>query len=942
MTAAPARKVLVLGWDAADWKVIRPLLAAGAMPNLAGLMARGVHGNHSTLYPVLSPTLWTSIATGKRPPKHGVLGFSEPTRDGAAVRPCSILSRKTKALWNILAQEGKRSIVVGWWPSYPAEPIPGAVVSNHFQQVPDDPDAPLQPLPPGIVSPPRVAEAIADLRVKPTEIPLEVLALFVPRAAEIDQAKDKSLHDLAKILAETLSIHAAATDLLEREPWDFAGVYFDTIDHASHRFMQFHPPRQARVSEEDFALYKDVVQNVYRHHDAMLGRYLELAGPDAHVLVVSDHGFHSDERRPQWIPAEPAGPAAEHRHYGIVVMAGPGLRAGERIHGASVLDVTPTVLALFGLPVGEDMDGTVQVQAWEEPPEVRSIPSWDDVAGPDGRHPPDAEHDPRAAAAQLEQLVALGYVAPLPEDRGKAVRETVRELDYNLARALDDGGKPHEGIPILERLWEEWPDEHRFGFHLLGLYARTGRVAERRAALGRLQERGERFAAEAKEKLAALDREERERGASDDDPIASRSPAAKRRQFERRRLVELASGVGLVQEELDQAILEKDRAAAEPALRRLLAGIGVASEFRFQAAAFAASRMVRLGVVDEALPVVERLLETEPESLQLQALRAEIHFHRREWEQVLDAAAEALGLVWFNPRLHLILGMALARLGRRDDAKNELHVALRQYPFFVQAHRALEILHADDPVRALEHRRAGRAIRERIRDERATRAAGTSAAATIVDYDFAARCSAPPPPGTATVADPIIVVSGLPRSGTSMLMRVLGAGGIPLRVDGERGADENNRLGYYEFAPVKSLAVAKGRDLSWVGDSRGMAVKVVAPLVRHLPPDMPARILVLHRPLGQVLASQEAMKGRLGTTARGAEAATLARQFVGEMEQIDALVAARPAWRVLHVAYEAMLADPEGECRRIGAFLGGAFDAAAAAGGVDPSQRRFG
>ena len=81
MNLSPTR-VLLVGWDAADWKVIRPLLAAGEMPHLAGLMARGVHGNHSTIYPALSPALWTSIATGKRPPKHGVLGFSEPPADG--------------------------------------------------------------------------------------------------------------------------------------------------------------------------------------------------------------------------------------------------------------------------------------------------------------------------------------------------------------------------------------------------------------------------------------------------------------------------------------------------------------------------------------------------------------------------------------------------------------------------------------------------------------------------------------------------------------------------------------------------------------------------------------------------------------------------------------------------------------------------------------------
>ena len=292
-------RVLLLGWDAADWKIIRPLLAAGQMPHLANLMARGVHGNHATIYPALSPPLWTSIATGKRPPKHGILGFSEPTGDGRGIRPCSILSRTTKALWNILAQEGKRSVVVGWWPSYPAEPIPVAMVSNHFQQVSDDPEAALPPIPPGVVSPARLIEELYDLRVRPAEIPGEMLRLFVPRFDEVDQEHDKSLHDLARILAETISIHAAATELLEQESWDFAAVYFDTIDHASHRFMQFHPPRREGTPEREFELYREVVANVYRHHDAMLGRYLQLAGPDAHVLVISDHGFHSDSFRPQ-------------------------------------------------------------------------------------------------------------------------------------------------------------------------------------------------------------------------------------------------------------------------------------------------------------------------------------------------------------------------------------------------------------------------------------------------------------------------------------------------------------------------------------------------------------------------------------------------------------------------------------------------------------------
>ena len=231
-------RMLLVGWDAADWKVINPLLARSEMPNLARLMQSGVHGNHATLYPPLSPMLWTSIATGKRPTKHGIHGFTEPTEDGLGVRPVGNLGRKTKALWNILNQNGKRCIVVGWWPSHPAEPINGVMVSNHFPF--STSDQPTKPLAPRTISPTERASDLAELRVHPTEITGEILNLFIPDAAQIDQEKDKSLHDLAGIIAETMSIHTVATGLMETESWDLAAIYFAGIDHFSHRFMGYH------------------------------------------------------------------------------------------------------------------------------------------------------------------------------------------------------------------------------------------------------------------------------------------------------------------------------------------------------------------------------------------------------------------------------------------------------------------------------------------------------------------------------------------------------------------------------------------------------------------------------------------------------------------------------------------------------------------------------
>ena len=160
------RRVLLVGWDAADWGVIQPLLDAGHMPHLARLVERGVMGNLLTLQPMLSPMLWTSIATGKRPSKHGVHGFAEVSPDSGDIRPISSRSRTTKAIWNILHQQGKTCHVIGWWPSHPAEPLRGAMVSDLFQKAVGSIEKPW-PLPPGTVHPPELAEALTDLRVHP-------------------------------------------------------------------------------------------------------------------------------------------------------------------------------------------------------------------------------------------------------------------------------------------------------------------------------------------------------------------------------------------------------------------------------------------------------------------------------------------------------------------------------------------------------------------------------------------------------------------------------------------------------------------------------------------------------------------------------------------------------------------------------------------------------
>ena len=337
---------------------------AGKMPNVQRLVENGVMGQIATLHPPLSPMLWTSIATGKRPFKHGIHGFSEPTPDGRGIQPVTNLSRKSKALWNILNQNDLRSVVIGWWPSHPAEPINGVMVSDHYHRA----DRPLDkgwPLLANAVYPPELAETLADLRMHPDLLVPEMVEPFIPLAREIDQDKDKRLAVCMRTLSECVSIHSAATWLLDNQPWDFFAVYYDAIDHFCHGFMKYHPPRQSWIGERDFELYHNVVSKAYQFHDQMLGTLLKKAGGDTTVILMSDHGFHPDHLRPAAIPDIPAGPAIEHRDFGILAISGPGIRKDELLHGPSVLDVAPTILTLYGLPVGEDMDGKVLSQAFD-------------------------------------------------------------------------------------------------------------------------------------------------------------------------------------------------------------------------------------------------------------------------------------------------------------------------------------------------------------------------------------------------------------------------------------------------------------------------------------------------------------------------------------------------------------------------------------------------
>jgi hypothetical protein len=186
--------------------------------------------------------------------------------------------------------------------------------------------------------------------------------------------------------------------------------------------------------------------------------------------------------------------------------------------------------------------------------------------------------------------------------------------------------------------------------------------------------------------------------------------------------------------------------------------------------------------------------------------------------------------------------------------------------------------------------------------------------------------------------EPVVVVSGLPRSGTSMMMRMLHAGGMPTLTDESRGADESNPHGYFEFSPTKDAGA--GVDLRWLDEAKGRAVKLVSPLLEHLPSRYNYRVIFMQRDLREVIASQNVMLARRGEAASTMTDAELLAAYETHLRVVRRLIAGRPGMSSTEVNYADALDHPLAQARRVRAFLERPLDEAAMAGAVDPSLYR--
>jgi predicted AlkP superfamily phosphohydrolase/phosphomutase/tetratricopeptide (TPR) repeat protein len=628
---AAKRKVVLIGWDAADWQMIHPLMDAGRMPYLRKLVESGTAGDLRTLMPALSPMLWTTIASGRLAEDHGILGFFEPDPNSGSIRASSSTSRRVKAIWTILDEQGLQASAVNWMASHPAEAGRGTIVSNALATIASSIVQPPQRLPAGVVHPPEQTDTFRDLMVFPTDMSGNELAMFIPELARIDQEKDKRPLQLAKLLSQAFTTHGAATWILENTDWDFLGVYYDFIDRGGHTFMQFHPPQMEGVTDEEFALYRQVMNGIYECHDLMLGRILQLAGPDATILLLSDHGFLSGAQR----PALTAGPEGWHREHGVFVVSGPGIKRDELVFGANLMDITPTLLALYGLPIAGDMPGRVLIEIFENPPALEKIPTWETSAPGEKKAAAEALGEAWDAAAMIDQLAALGYVDDRTDDQKDRAEKTRLDQTFNLARSLLGTGKPETAIPLLQEVVAAMPQNNDVRLTLGVALVRTRRYEEARNV------------------AAAMITEEPDR------PLAHLLLAE----------VEAAQGNG--EAALRSLAAIEESASLEP---NILDGrVGRA--------------LLLLGRWKEAEGRFRRALARVPKNGALHRGLSVALWRQQRIAESAEAALDAVGCEYASAEGHFLVGRSLARLGRIDRGLQALDVCLRLHPDHVRAKR---------------------------------------------------------------------------------------------------------------------------------------------------------------------------------------------------------------------------------------------------------------
>ena len=485
-------RVLVLGLDGMDPRTIDLLVAEGKMPHFARLREEGAYGKLRSLKPLLSPIIWTTIATGKTADQHGIGHFTATDPATGAELPVTSDMRRVRAVWNMVSEEAKTVAVVGWWATWPPETVNGSIVSDHAGYhflFPEgfDGGASASDNPPAVAATtyPRALEAeIAPLLRRPADLAYDEVSRFVDvDEAAFDRASgyDDELGHFRWALATASSYREIGLKLWREQRPDLGMVYIEATDSTAHLFGHlFRTEGLAGELATQQRRYGRAVEEMYRFADELVGRYLDALDDDTTLVVLSDHGFdlgalHDDPSRAQDLRR-----VSErfHNEEGIVYLFGRGVRSGASLDQASIVDVTPNLLALLGLPPAFDMPGRVWTEAMVDDTEPIRVATYDDGTSPRRE---EASRDAAVDQATLERLRSLGYLGGGSSDEDAPTSTGGEGLvsprgDRNLAAIQFEAGNLREAAKLYNALVASSPDDASLRTSLAGVLGAMGRL----------------------------------------------------------------------------------------------------------------------------------------------------------------------------------------------------------------------------------------------------------------------------------------------------------------------------------------------------------------------------------------------------------------------------------------------------------------------------------
>lgn len=473
------RRLVIVGVDGGDWLNLKPLIDAGQLPNFARLVRDGATGPLRSEEPMLSPLLWTTMATGRYPEDHGVLDFTVVDPGSGARVPIGRQYRKVDAFWNMLTGYGQSVGVIGWLATDPAERVNGVVVTDRFGYLAYAPRG-AAPAESTSVYPSARRGEFSRSVVHAGDVHDDEVARFVHVAPDElkrhrgDFDPKDSVNNLIHLYASTLTFRNLARHLMETDSPDVLAVYFEWVDAMGHLFMLHAPPRLPDVTEVEYLQYRDAIERAYVLQDEILGEFMSKMGDRTVLMVISDHGFKSGSVRLKNRPEIWAGNAAKwHRIDGMVAFYGAGVEKGAVIEGASILDVTPTILALMGLPRAADMPGKPIAAAFNDD----VVASFSKETVPTLDRPRRAVRDDvpvtsAAAEETMKKLEALGYLTPDDAD-----------AHNNLGQRYEQRGEYTKAIEEYQKAIALRPNFHATYNNLAVCYGKLKMYPEAQAAL---------------------------------------------------------------------------------------------------------------------------------------------------------------------------------------------------------------------------------------------------------------------------------------------------------------------------------------------------------------------------------------------------------------------------------------------------------------------------